>query len=190
MLFEEGEVDILRDQFWNGIAAIAAIVTIVIEVSLQRSKMQSLALRVFLALICALGGIAVLAVGPLLQAFVFKALTSGIPSAVSLLDNAFANRAPAVVASGVLFGLFPGTVTAMAALSGRNLSQRKKRAIVASIASLVVADTLDYIVSGSQNPSFGHYVFAIVSNFIGGAIAGYLVGLYVEFIVNVIDVRE
>lgn len=178
-------MEVLRDQVWNGVSAILAVIAIAIEVIVQRDKIQSLGMHIFAALICALGGIAVMSVGPLLQTSVMLAFSEGIPDMMRTVSAALSENGSQIFASGIMFGIFPGTATAMAALSGSDRPQRIRRAIVAAIASLIVADAVIFM--NRINAPMGSFLASVVSDILGGALAGYLIALFTEFIVKVID---
>jgi hypothetical protein len=176
-------MDILRDQFWNGVSAIAALITVVISVIVERERLRPLGLHIFAVLVCAFAGIVVLATGPLVQSMFQFTFESGLPAMWGRVVTAFTEHGSEVVASLMTFGIFPGTVTAMVALSGKGHRQKVKRAIIAATATLIVFDTIVYAVGGA-NKSIGYYFFAILSDFVGGPLAGYIIGSITEFIMK------
>lgn len=176
-------MDFLRDPFWNGVSAILALLAIVVEMVIQRAKIQSYGLYLLNSIICAVGGIAVMSLGPMLNEIVQMSLMEGIPAMWEQVSFSLGSRGSNILAAGISFGLLPGTVTAMAALSGQDREQRVRRAIVAGVTSLIVIDTIQFIQYDSA--AFGLYLFYVVSNVIGGTLGGYLIALITEAITNV-----
>lgn len=182
-------MDFLRDQLWNGIAALAAIIAILVAVRSLRDRVRFLGTRIFLTVISAAGGTAVMAFGPLLQRIAYSAFVSGFPSMLEKLRDAVVTQGDEIIVEAIVFGLFPGTVTAVAALSGHNRAQRTRRAVIAAIVSLIVYDMLSFAIAGWEQGTIRIDTFALISDFIGGAIAGYLISLFTGLFTKQYDVN-
>jgi hypothetical protein len=84
-------------------------------------------------------------------------------------------------------GVLPGIVTGLLCASGRSLNRRISLAIVSTIVSLSIFDSIFFfslrrLLLESEIPEirtlahFGNYYFALLSNLFGGAAAGLIVG--------------
>lgn len=176
-------MDMLRDPLWDGISAFLALLAIVLEMIIQRDRIRSYGLHLFTSIICAVAGIAIMSLGPLLSRMLYMSVMAGIPAMWDEMTSGLAQFGSLVVYHGIFFGLFPGTVTAMAALSGRDRKQRIKRAIVTAVVSLMIVDTVQFMQESSG--AMSSYLYALFTNLLGGPIAGYLIAIVAEVVTGI-----
>ncbi len=176
-------MEILRDQSWNGVAAIAAVAMVIATMLIEREKLKPLGSNVLHKIISALVGTLIMTLGPLVQLMAWGTIQIGAPATWNIITKIFTEAGGETIRAFLGFGLLTGTATAMAALGGTNRSQKIKRAIIMNIVATTVFDTLDLALGGSPvNTVF--YLFSIFSNMVGGIVAGWLIGSMVEFIIE------
>jgi len=174
-------MEILRDQSWNGVAALAAVAMVVATILIEREKLKPLGSNILPKIISALVGTLIMSLGPWVQLIAWGTIQIGAPATWIIVTKLFTEAGGETLQTFLVFGLLTGTATAMAALGGKGRSQKIKRAIVMAIVSTTVFDTLDLVIGGAPiNTVF--YLFSILSNVVGGIAAGWLIGSIVEFV--------
>ena len=86
----------------------------------------------------------------------------------------------AIILSYLDFGIMPGAITAAFSQCGKNKRERIWRASIAGFLSLLAIDTLSFSIAKSVGV-YG-YLFSILSDVIGGPLAGYTIVFFTEHI--------
>ena len=171
-------MEFLRDQSWNGVAAIAAVAMVITTMLIEREKLKPLSSNVLHKIISALVGTLIMSLGPWVQLIAWETIQIGAPATWAIVTKLFSEAGGKTLQAFLVFGLLTGTATA---LGGKGRSQKIKRAIIMAIVSTTVFDTLDLAIGGTPTNTV-FYLFSLFSNVVGGIAAGWLIGSIVEFI--------
>lgn len=141
---------------------------LLIGVKLRRRQGDSWRRASILVLVHAILGVCVIAPGFLLEPALWFLFNDGIIGMWEYLGSSATGSTS--IRSAVLWGLLPGVVTGVIAVSARGVSNRIALSILAAVGLLAIEDAYIGPIAREQ------FVFSLLSDVIGGGIAGAAIG--------------
>lgn len=177
-------VDLLRDPVWNGIAAIAAIIALILAVQ-QEKRVANTLPKILIVVGRAIIGILIIALGPSVQWCMEKLFAGGIPLVikawqslgVSQLWNTFA-------LASLVYAVFPGTVTAV--IASPKSQNTILRTSIAAFITLSISDIF-LIILDNLRAGFFLTIKSFLFSFLLNAVGGFLVAIIIVYLVELYD---
>jgi hypothetical protein len=117
----------------------------------------------------------IFATGPLIEAFFTRAFHDGVPNALLYFRLFVRTNLTLHLVSSAMYGILPAVATAVFTVNRTEKSEAIKAGASVAVLSLIVSDT---ILHARQNRgTVDDYLISIVSNLVGGSVAGVLIGL-------------
>ncbi len=117
----------------------------------------------------------IFATGPFIEAFFVRSFYAGIPSALLFFRVDIWANFTFIVVGAAMYAFLPAVATAIFALERTEESGAVKISVLSAVISLLVSDTI--LFARKNIGTLDDYLLSIISNLIGGAIAGVLIGL-------------
>jgi len=171
---ERPTAELLRGPVWNGISAIVAFVSLIVAIWVERARLRSIHHRIFIAVTNLIVGVLILSVGFIVQPMIWFTLHYGIVGAQAALT--MYGSEPFNL---LMIGLLPGTVTAAIAASGNTLALKVRRGSIAAIVTLIIWDLAHILPSNAVPETLW---FSMLSDVIGGILAGIIVGFAIDMV--------
>jgi hypothetical protein len=179
---ETNIMNLLGSPIWTGIAALIALVSLFLTIFLERErlKLRPLGQRLPFAIVNLLIGILIMSLGFILQPTISNVLQSGIRGGEHYL-NWLLTQSPFSI---LVFGLFPGSLTVAAISTGKTRLKRLRVGVIAAVVTLSVQDLIVTVIDQSPLSAF---LFDILSNIVGGILAGIIIGYFMDILSNWFD---
>jgi hypothetical protein len=122
--------------------------------------------------------------GSFIETFFVRVFYDGVPNALLFFRTVVWANFTLLLVSATMYAFLPAVATAIFALERAEKSETIKIAVLIAVLSLLVSDTILYARQETRG-TLDDYLLSIISNLIGGPLAGGLVGLCSAQIVGI-----